>query len=382
MEWGLLVLGLALGGGLGWWWGRRQLAAATPAPLPWAAMFASLPWGCLLVDEENQLLLCNPAAQDLLCLSRWQPGQPRLLLELVRSYELDQLIQQTRNQTTPCVTEWAFYPPPAEAAPVPIPLRATSQLLTAGYVVVFLENRQTWVELTQARERWVTDLTHELKTPLTAMKLVAEALEQRLDPPLQNWVTRLLGEIKRLIDLVQNWLEVAQGRSSSPNPLPVDLPALVQDVWQTLEPLARRKQIHLVYSGPASLWVSGDERHLYRMLCNVLDNSIKYSPANGSIRLTITPQMAQERVQIEVIDQGPGFPPADIPHLFERFYQGQIYPPSHESGIGLGLAIVRQIVTAHGGQVTAANHPEGGAWLQIQLPRTAAPLDAPPDKER
>ncbi|APB33863.1 histidine kinase [Gloeomargarita lithophora Alchichica-D10] len=386
MEFGLLVLGLGLGGGAGWWLGRWRSPPPPPEVLPWAEMIQTLPYGCLVVDEENQLLLCNPAAQDLLCLQRWQPGQPRLLLELVRSYELDQLIERSRSQPTPCVAEWAFYPPPGESAPLPITLRATSQLLATGCVVVFLENRQPLVELTQARERWVTDLTHELKTPLTAMQLVAEALHQRLEPPLQTWVTRLLGELKRLIHLVHNWLEVAQGRSSVRNPTPVDLAALVQSVWQTLEPLAQRKDLTLDYGGPASFWLAGDELRLYRMLCNVLDNSIKYSPAGCPIRLTITPQEMPQRVAIDVIDQGPGFPPADLPYLFERFYQGQIHPQWHESGAGLGLAIVRQIVTAHGGEVRAANHPEGGgAWLHIQLPWTAAPLlagGALPTQER
>lgn len=386
MELTLLVLGLGLGVGLGWGLSRGRLPPAPPESLPWGEMIQTLPCGCLVVDEENQLLLCNPAAQDLLCLHRWQPGQTRLLLELVRSYELDQLIERTRTQTTPCTEEWAFYPPPGESAPLPIALRATAQQLSAGQVVVFLENRQTLVELSQARERWVTDLTHELKTPLTAMQLVAEALHQRLEPPLQTWVTRLLEELKRLINLVHNWLEVAQGHSPVRNPSPVDLPALVQTVWQTLAPLAQRKNLTLDYRGPASLWLPGDELRLYRMLCNLLDNSIKYSPEGAAICVGITPQEMQQRVMIEVIDQGPGFPPADLPYLFERFYQGQIHPQWQESGTGLGLAIVRQIVTAHGGEVRAANHPEwGGAWLQIQLPWTGAPLpvgEVPPTTER
>jgi two-component system phosphate regulon sensor histidine kinase PhoR len=369
-----------------WGWGlRRAWPSRVRSPdIPWAEIIQHLPCGCLVVDEENQLLLCNPAAQELLCLHRWQPDQPRLLLELVRSYELDQLIQRSRGHSTPCTEEWAFYPPPGEAVSVPIALRATAQRLSQGQVVVFLENRQTLLELTQARERWVTDLTHELKTPLTAMQLVAEALHQRLEPPLQTWVARLQGELERLIQLVHNWLEVAQGRSAVRNPTPVDMAVLVHSVWQTLEPLAQRKHLTLDYTGPPHLWVQGDELRLYRMLCNVLDNSIKYSPQDGTIQVTLTPQPSEQRVCIDVIDQGPGFPSADLPHLFERFYQGQRHSPWPESGTGLGLAIVRQIVVAHGGDVQAANHPHtGGAWLRIQLPWTAEPLavgDAPTDR--
>ncbi|MCS6782603.1 MAG: HAMP domain-containing sensor histidine kinase [Gloeomargarita sp. SKYBB_i_bin120] len=375
---GWLSLGVALGL-VGGWWLRRWLAPKPTASLPWPEILHQLPWGCLVVDEDNQLLWCNPAAQALLRLRPWRPGQPRLLLELVRSYELDQLIERARNQAGVQTMEWTFYP--AELTQPPIPLRAMGQRLSTGEVVVFLENRQALVELTQARDRWITDLTHELKTPLTAMQLVAEALYARVDPPLQTWVSRLLGELQRLSRLVHNWLEMAQGHQPVRNPTPVNLPALVQNVWQSLEPLAQQKNLRLDYVGPSELWLPGDELRLYQMLCNLLDNSIKYSPVDGVIRLVLTPQTAQQQVQIDILDQGPGFPPADLPHLFERFYQGQNHPQGYPHGTGLGLAIVRQIVQAHGGEIQAANHPEqGGAWVRIQLPWSAEalPLGADP----
>ncbi|MCS7031863.1 MAG: ATP-binding protein [Gloeomargarita sp. SKYG116] len=365
-----LLLGLALGLGGGWLLGRRRSSRPAAADLAWQEIIEHLPWGCLVVDEDNQLLWCNPAARTLLGLERWRPTKPRLLLELVRSYELDQLIERTRRRQGAQVIEWDFYP--SELTQPPIPLRATAHLLTTGQVVVFLENRQSLVELTQARDRWVTDLTHELKTPLTAMQLVAEALYARVDPPLQQWVNRLLGELQRLSRLVHNWLEIAQGRRPVRNPTPVNLPVLIQNVWQSLEPLAQQKHLRLDYIGPGELWLLGDELRLYQMFCNLLDNSIKYSPVDSAVRVVVTPQAQQRRVEVEVIDQGPGFPPDDLPHLFERFYQGQIHPQGYPTGTGLGLAIVRQIVLAHGGEIQAANHPEwGGAWLRIQLPWNA-----------
>ena len=139
----------------------------------WQQLLQVAPVGYLQVDEENQLLWCNQQAQQLLGLARWEPKQVRLLLELVRSYELDSLIEQTREQQQPEVREWVFHPASSDAALISglksLTLRATSLPLPEGQVGVFLENRQPLVDLTQTRDRQVSDLAHELKTPLNGI---------------------------------------------------------------------------------------------------------------------------------------------------------------------------------------------------------------------
>lgn len=243
------------------------------------------PLGYLQVDEENQLLWCNEQARQLLSLQRWERGQVRLLLELVRSYELDQLIEQTREQQQPEVREWIFHPACADAAAMvdvrSLTLRASSWPLPEGQVGVFLENRQPLVDLDLARDRWVSDLAHELRTPLTSIRLVVETLHEQLEPPIRHWIDRLLPEVDRLINLVQSWLEISQLEVNSSKQLNcqlVELGALIQSVWETLEPLARLQQLSLTYSGPEIVWLRADKSHLYRMFLNLLDNSIKYSP--------------------------------------------------------------------------------------------------------
>ena len=356
------------------------------------------PLGYLQVDEENQLLWCNKQAQQLLSLQRWERGQVRLLLELVRSYELDQLIEQTREQQQPEVREWIFHPACADAAAMvdvrSLTLRASSWPLPEGQVGVFLENRQPEVELDLARDRWVSDLAHELRTPLTSIRLVVETLQEQLQPPIRHWIDRLLPEVDRLINLVQNWLEISQLEVNSSKQLncqPVELGSLIQSVWETLEPLARLKQLkRLTYSGPEIVWLRADKSRLHRMFLNLLDNSIKYSPTLSSIRVVVNllpSENAPKHVQINIIDSGPGFPDSDLPYVFERLYRCDpararqpiclTNPPilSANTGSGLGLAIVRQIVLAHGGSLKAMNHPDtGGAWLQVELP------DAIPDR--
>ncbi|RCJ31992.1 histidine kinase [Nostoc minutum NIES-26] len=357
------------------------------------------PIGYLQVDEENQLLWCNQQAREILYLQRWQPGQVRLLLELVRSYELDQLIEQTRDRQKSQTKEWIFHPSCDNAAEMPkiksLTLRASSLPLPNGQVGVFLENRQPLLDINQERDRSFSDLAHELRTPLTSIRLVAETLQPRLEPPLNRWVDRLMQEVDRLISLVQNWLELTQMEANPSIQLQteaVDVRSLIASVWETLEPLAQRQHLSLQYSGPENLWIKADPARIYQVFLNLLDNSIKYSLPCTSIhiqaKILSKKDISRDNstspvLEINLIDSGVGFSQADLPHIFERFYRGD-KARTHSSlsnnnsigsivGNGLGLAIVRQIAIAHGGSIKAMNHPEtGGAWIQLQLPEVMA----------
>jgi len=357
------------------------------------------PVGYLQVDEENQLLWCNQQAQEILYLQRWQPGQVRLLLELVRSYELDNLIEQTRDWQKPQTMEWVFHPSCDNAAEMQtrksLTLRASSLPLPQGQVGVFLENRQPLLDINQARDRSFSDLAHELRTPLTSIRLVVETLQNRLEPPLDRWINRLMQEVDRLINLVQSWLELTQMEANPAIQLRsegVEVRSLIASVWETLEPLAQRQNLSLTYSGPDNLWIQADQARIYQVFLNLLDNSIKYSPPQATIHVEAKTLVTKDIhgddpvspvLEINLIDSGIGFSEADLPYVFERFYRGdkaRTHSPLQESnsigkivGNGLGLAIVWQIVLAHGGSIKAMNHPEtGGAWMQIQLPEVMA----------
>lgn len=353
------------------------------------------PLGYLQVDEENQLLWCNQQAREILCLQGWQVGQVRLLLELVRSYELDHLVEKTRDRQQPQTKEWIFHPSCDNAVQMAtvksLSLRASSLPLPQGQVAVFLENRQPLLDLNQERDRSFSDLAHELRTPLTSIRLVVETLQNRLDPPLDRWVNRLMQEVDRLINLVQSWLELTQMEANPKMQLHlevVEMRSLIASVWETLEPLTQKQHLSLSYSGPQNLWIKADAARMYQVFLNLLDNSIKYSPPGTSIQIQakiLSPPDDQTGtvLEINVIDSGLGFAEADLPHIFERFYRGDkarthsALPENNSLGTivgnGLGLAIVRQIIVAHGGAIKAMNHPETrGAWMQIQLPEVMA----------
>jgi len=174
---------------------------------------------------------------------------------------------------------------------------------------------------------------------------------------------------------------------------------LITSAWETLNPLADQKQIHLIYLGEQSLGITADHSRLTQVFLNLFDNAIKYSPPQSNIwvNVVLLPShrinKPEDWVQINVIDQGQGLSKTDILRVFDRLYRGNegvaekndSTEPSttgfQASGTGLGLSITRQIVLAHGGRIQAKNHPEtGGAWLQIELPNASleeTPSDSP-----
>jgi two-component system, OmpR family, phosphate regulon sensor histidine kinase PhoR len=251
------------------------------------------------------------------------------------------------------------------------------------------------LELSQSRDRTFSDLTHELRTPLTSISLVAENLLKRLQDPERHWVERMLQETNRLIELVQEWLDLTELQSAPHKSLKyetVNLYDLVQSVWQTLEPIAQKKEVTLVYNGDRQIMLSADPSRLIQVFLNLLDNAIKHNATGKEIIVQVlsqsslqsdpgveTREQIKEQIIIDVIDSGQGFNPTDLPYIFERLYRGdksrtreQTNNP-HMEGNGLGLAIVEQIIQAHGGAIAAKNNPQlEGAWLEIILPKDQA----------
>lgn len=364
----------------------------------WQNLIEQAPIGYLQVDAENQLLGCNQNAKELLRIDSRRSQEVRLLLELVRSYDLDVLIEETRRSQRSQAKEWIFYFTRYVSPDIPFdpnsdrpPQKIVESIALKGYGVplsdrqvgVFIENRQVLIELSQSRDRTFSDLTHELRTPLTAISLVAENLLRRLQDPERRWVEQMLKETNRLIELVQEWLDLTQLQSAPNRTLKyetIDLDELIRSVWQTLKPIAKKKQISLSLQGDRSVTISADRSRLIQVFLNLLDNAIKHNPPQKEILVQIsllTPNQpdAIGQIKIDAIDFGKGFSASDLPFIFERLYRGEKSRKREQQNIlssdgsGLGLAIVEQIIQAHGGKISAKNHPRtGGAWLEIILP--------------
>ena len=346
------------------------------------------PLGYLKIDQENRLLWCNPKARQLLGIEQTDYTSPKLLLAIARSYELDHLIEQTRESQTECKKEWtlrSISPDPANVLEGPVyPLTGYGIPLSRGQVGVFLENRQEAVMLAQQRDRWTSDVAHELKTPLTSIRLVGETLRNRIDPGLVSWADRLLREVNRLSDLVDDMLSLSHLEQRQQERLEeTDLVKLLYQAWQSLEPQAKLQENCFEYQGPESAIAFLNSGLVYRMLLNLLDNALKYSPTGQTVHvhLQVVNKGEKPGMLLDVFDCGAGFLEKDLPYVFDRFYRSDTSrtrsgDDAIAKGTGLGLSIVQKIVEFHQGMVQAQNHPDtGGAWLQVWLPKSLTGTD-------
>jgi signal transduction histidine kinase len=208
--------------------------------------------------------------------------------------------------------------------------------------------------LIENRTRMLAAISHDLRTPLTLLRLRAESVEN----PQER--ERMLATIAEMDAMVGATLQFARDESATEVRKSTDLTALLQSVVDDLADAG------LPASMKAAAPTVGNCRPgaLRRALRNLLENAIKYGKtARASIRATPT------AIEIDVDDEGPGIPADDLVHVFEPFYRVENSRSRETGGVGLGLAIARSIVEAHGGTVTLANRPEGGLRATVTLPR-------------
>lgn len=344
------------------------------------------PIGYLKIDDENQLIWCNQEAKKLLKIERWQPNELRLFLELVISFELDRLIQQTRKTQEILTLEWDYYPNdnfPDKTDKkstdneniYPLFLRAKGYPLEEGRVIIYIQNQQKLKNLSESRHRFLSDLSHELRTPLTSILLLTEILVTRTENQEKKWIEQINKETNRLIDLVQNWLDITELEEDPYKHLQyqkLDLKQLIISPWQSLEILAQQKNIDFNYTGDNNIIIDADLNRLTQVFINLFDNAIKHTNHNGKIQVNVNVITTQSNViEINIIDSGNGFNQQDLPYVFERLYRGdKSRVRESRQGSGLGLTIVKEIIEAHQGSIIAQNHPEtGSGWLKIILPQ-------------
>lgn len=220
------------------------------------------------------------------------------------------------------------------------------------------------------RRELVSNISHDLRTPLASLRGYVETLEsrnERLSPPERaDILEKAIRLISRLGKLVSELLELARLDSldlvAEKEPFP--LSDLVNDILMDFKEWSERKGIELTADIEESTGlVNGDIRLLERAIQNIVDNSIKFTPEYG--RVTVGVFRADERIRLTVSDTGPGVDPADLPHIFERFYRA--HGSNSEPGVGLGLAISQRIADLHGTVIEVENLPDGGSRFTLDL---------------
>lgn len=236
----------------------------------------------------------------------------------------------------------------------------------AGWVLAFA--RRGFQEIEQLKDELVSTVSHELKTPLAAIKAYTATLRQ--NPQLyQNRSEEFLEVVEsqadRLSRLIDDMLLVTRVESAHLLRRRV-LVGLDEIVQSALAEIALNPEKHRIVRKGSNVQISGDPERLRDIFRNVIENAVKYSPAGGSIEITGT-QTGSHYV-IEVRDEGVGIDPADQPYVFERFYRAQSERTSGIGGSGLGLHIVQALVRAHGGSVEVRSNPDRGTCFTLRFP--------------
>lgn len=245
------------------------------------------------------------------------------------------------------------------------------------YILVLADDR-TEVSRTEAvRNDFVANVSHELKTPVGAISLLAETIEDAADDPeaVSRFSQRLHKESNRLAALVQDIIELSrvQGKNVVHAGRPVDLNHVIAEAVDRSRLPAEAKNIDLKVGGRLPRRVHGDHDQLTMAFRNLIDNAVRYSPENTRVGVGLSSR--DGIAQVTITDQGIGIAPENQERIFERFYRVDAARSRQTGGTGLGLSIVKHVITNHGGEVALWSQPGRGSTFTVRLPELEEGLD-------
>ena len=237
----------------------------------------------------------------------------------------------------------------------------------------------------RAKSAFLAMMSHELRTPLNSILGLSESLVERIHGPLTDRQARYLGLVvssgRHLLDLINDILDLAKIESGHDELVlaPCKLSEICEAGLQVVQPIAARRRQNPCLELPAEpVWVRGEARRLQQILVNLLGNAVKFTPEGGELGLRVTAD--SRAVRLEVWDRGIGIAEENLPRLFRPFVQLDSRLARDYAGTGLGLALVKQLVTAHGGCIEVVSQPEKGSTFTVVLPRHHADGEKPAEK--
>jgi CheY-like chemotaxis protein len=236
-------------------------------------------------------------------------------------------------------------------------------------------------EANQRKDEFLALLAHELRNPMAVTTTAVYLLQNKglTDPETCRWAAATISSqtehLKRLVDDLLDVARIGRGKMALQK-AQLDLAQLITKVEQACRPLIDRRLQHFILSLPSSpLWIEADSARLIQIITNLLENAIKFTPANGRIELSLRSEGNQAVICVR--DTGRGIAPELLPRIFDTFTQGEVALARDEGGLGLGLALVKNLVELHGGSVNAASEGSGkGAEFTVRL--LALPDHPPP----
>jgi two-component system phosphate regulon sensor histidine kinase PhoR len=336
--------------------------------------------GIVMINRAGVILLLNRMAEELL-------GMPahellgRQYTEARQQYELVRLIGDALERREHLRDELTFYYP--EERQIEINLVPIEGRDDSGGLLLVLQDVTAIRRLERMRSEFVANVSHELKTPIAAVKGFAETLLGGAggDPETQRAFLKIIhDESDRLNRLVNDILELSKIESRRAPLLfsPVELGPFIGKTVELLAKEAERKNIRIETEVGDELYVEADEDRLRQIVVNVLSNAINYTPEGGRVRIQVEPvasgdgQIAEEddydAIRIRISDNGIGIPKKDLPRIFERFYRVDKARSRSSGGTGLGLSIVKHLVELHRGSIAVESTVGVGTTFTIELP--------------
>ena len=340
------------------WFNRQQEVDVTQL-LNWVD---DINQGLIIITSKNKIMYINKQAKKLLSIKKDSKILGKSLYKLKIPDEIKREIQKLNSSKTFKSISYFFNEKELEISLMPSSKSTTLILLT---------NKRSLEYQRQLQERMLGDAAHELKTPLTALMLLGDRLDNLVKKKDRPLIKRLRKEILRLKLMVNDLLELSRlvNASSVEDELKkrINLEEIVLNGWNTLKPLADKKKLDLVNTSKTNSLIEGNSEKLYRVVFNLLDNAIRFSPDSGKISTQIHED--DKYLILSIKDEGPGLSKDDLKNMFQRFYRGD--PSRYKNkriGSGLGLSIAQQIVVNHKGSIEACNDINGGALMKIKLP--------------
>jgi two-component system sensor histidine kinase SenX3 len=346
----------------------------------------SLRVGVVVLDPDDHPVLVNPAARAMgLLRSGGAPGT------IAAHPILRTLAGQVRRTGVRREVELDLPRGRAGGVQAPLGLHLRAVALNSTHVAVEAADVTESHRLARVRRDFVANVSHELKTPIGALQLLAEALldateltevtdsapESKYEDLLaaRRFAERIHHESARMGRLVSELLELTrlQGAEPLPTPEPVAVDWVIAEVVDRTRTTASAKGIDVVYTGPKGAMVYGSDSQVATAVTNLVENAIAYSGEDTKVLLTVRQDV--DWIEIDVTDQGIGIAPHDVDRIFERFYRADQARSRSTGGTGLGLAIVKHIATNHGGRVDVSSTLGGGSTFTLRLP--ARPPEAP-----
>lgn len=336
------------------------------------AIVQNLVSGVMLINVDKQVIMTNRTMYQILGETEIT-GKP--FYEVIKSFALSQLIEATFETKTIQQKEIILYFPREMILDASVsPILGENGEITG--IILLLHDITQIRHLENVRSEFVTNVSHELKTPVTALKGFAETLLDGAmydEVLLKKFLTIIKEESDRLHRLIMDILALSRIEQNpvAENVELVDVDEVIEQSARTIFEMATEKNIRVTIpeKTSASVMIETDRDKLQQIVINLLSNAINYTPVDGKVEVKLIEQEAE--VIIEVTDNGIGIPAKDIDRVFERFYRVDKARSRHSGGTGLGLSIVKHLVENCGGRIEVESQEEVGSSFRVTLPKKA-----------